>query len=48
VHQLIAAIQEFIHQHNHDSKPFVWTAHAEEILAKVSRARATLDKTPSV
>lgn len=48
VPQLIAAIEEFIQQHNHDSKPFVWTAQADAILAKVARARATLDKTPSV
>lgn len=48
VPQLIAAIEEFIQQHNHDSKPFVWTAQADAILAKVARARVTLDKTPSV
>src|ERR1700674_423301 len=48
VNQLIAAIQEFIQHHNQNSKPFVWTAQTETILAKVARARATLDKTPSV
>jgi len=48
VNQLIAAIQEFIQTHNQSSKPFVWTAQADAILAKVARARATLDKTPSV
>lgn len=48
VNQLIAAIQEFIRNHNENSKPFVWTAQTETILAKVARARATLDKTPSV
>jgi hypothetical protein len=48
VPQLIAAIDEFIQQHNHHSKPFVWTAKADTILAKVARARAALDKTPSV
>jgi transposase len=48
VKQLIAAIQEFIQHNNQDSQPFVWTAQAETILAKVARARATLDKTPSV
>jgi transposase len=47
VAQLIAAIQEFIDQHNSSSTPFVWTATAEDILAKVARARAALDKTPS-
>jgi transposase len=48
VTQLIAAIQEFIQHHNQNSRPFVWTAQAEAILAKVARARATLNKTPSV
>ena len=47
VEQLIAAIQEFIEQHNSSPEPFVWTAKADHILAKVARARATLDKTPS-
>jgi transposase len=48
VNQLIAAIQEFIQHHNQGSKAFVWTAQADAILAKVARARATLEKTPSV
>jgi transposase len=48
VPQLITAIEEFIAQHNHHAKPFVWTAKAEAILAKIARARVTLDKTPSV
>jgi transposase len=48
VNQLIVAIQEFIQHHNQNSKPFVWTAQTETILAKVARARAMLDKTPSV
>jgi transposase len=47
VEQLIAAIQEFIEQHNSSPEPFVWTAKADDILAKVARARATLNKTPS-
>lgn len=47
VAELIAAIQEFIEQHNASSTPFVWTAKADDILAKVARARETLDKTPS-
>jgi transposase len=46
--QLIAAIEEFIAQHNNSPNPFVWTAQADEILAKVARARDALDKTPSV
>ena len=42
VPDLIAAIQEYIDAHNNDPKPYVWTATAESILAKVARARATL------
>ncbi len=43
--ELRAAIQEYIDQHNAAPKPFVWTATANAILAKVSRARKALDKT---
>jgi transposase len=42
VPELIAAIQEYIDTHNNDPKPYVWTATAESILAKVARARTTL------
>ena len=48
VPQLIAAIVEYIEKHNTSPQPFVWTAKADEILAKVARAKATLQKTPSV
>jgi len=44
---LIEAIQGFIDNHNSDPKPVVWTAKAEDILAKVRRARAVLDKIAS-
>jgi transposase len=47
VEQLIAAIQSYIENHNSDPKPFVWTAKAEDILEKVGRARAVLDKIAS-
>lgn len=43
VPELVAAIQEYIDAHNNDPKPYVWTATAESILAKVARARATLN-----
>ena len=43
VPDLIAAIQEYIDAHNKDPKPYLWTATAESILAKVARARTTLD-----
>jgi transposase len=48
VEQLIQAIMDYIRQHNRSPKPFVWTAKADEILAKVQRARNVLDKLQSV
>jgi transposase len=42
VGDLIAAIEEFLRVHNEDPEPFVWTATAESILAKVRRGRVTL------
>jgi len=48
VPRLIDAITEFIDAHNADPRPFVWTAGVQEILDKVRRARATLDKMESV
>ena len=39
---LIAAIDSYIAEHNLDPKPFIWTAKAKDILAKVTRARAAL------
>jgi transposase len=47
VPELIEAIDAYIADHNRDPKPFVWTAKAEQILAKVKRARAVLDKMAS-
>jgi transposase len=48
VEQLTQAIMDYIQQHNRSPKPFVWTAKADEILAKVQRARNVLDKLQSV
>ena len=48
VRQLTEAITTFIDAHNADPKPFVWTARVKNILNKVRRARATLDKMGSV
>jgi len=48
VEQLIEAISEYIACHNQSSKPYVWTAKADEILAKVQRARKALEKIQSV
>jgi transposase len=42
VDDLIDAITEYLKVHNDDPKPFVWTATAESILAKVRRGRVTL------
>lgn len=42
VEELVAAVEDYLHQHNQSPKPFIWTAKATDILAKVSRARAAL------
>jgi len=42
VKELEDAIYKFIETHNANSKPFVWTKSATEILAKVGRAREAL------
>ena len=44
---LITAIREYIDHNNKNPKPFVWTAKAQDILAKIQRARAVLDKLSS-
>jgi transposase len=44
VPQLVDAIMGYIEGHNDDPKPIIWTKAADEILAKVGRARAKLDK----
>lgn len=47
VEQLIATIMDYIAQHNDNPQPFVWTAKADDIFAKVRRAREVLDKISS-
>jgi hypothetical protein len=47
VEQLEAAIEDSINRHNASPKSFVWTAKAEDILKKVRRARAALNKIPT-
>ena len=47
VPELIAAIDGYIAQHNQQPKPFVWTAKASDILAKVLRGRAALNTVQS-
>lgn len=36
------AIDLYVAQHNIEPKPFIWTASAKDILAKVTRAKAAL------
>ena len=47
VPNLIAVIDAYIAEHNENPRSFVWTAKAEDILAKVRRAREVLDKKAS-
>jgi transposase len=47
VRELETAIRSYIDDHNADPQTFTWTASAQRILEKVSRARAVLDKTSS-
>ena len=47
VGQLIDAIVAFIKEHNDNPRSYVWTAKADEILAKIERARKVLHKTPT-
>lgn len=44
VEELIMAIGDYIDKHNKNPKPFIWTAKAADILEKVKRAQAALDK----
>ena len=41
--ELQAAINRFIAEANHDSKPFVWTADPDKIIAAVNRGHQVLD-----
>jgi len=42
VNDLEQAIAKYIEHHNNNPKPFIWTARADDILAKVTRAKAAL------
>jgi transposase len=44
VPELVTAIEGYVSQHNENPKPFIWTAKAKDILEKVKRGRAALDK----
>ena len=43
VAELEQAIADYLHHHNQQPKPFIWTASASDILEKVKRGRATLE-----
>ncbi len=43
VKQLVQTIMDYIAEHNENPETFCWSAKAEDILAKVSRARDVLD-----
>ena len=45
---LIVAIGDYIDRHNDNPKPFIWTAKANDILEKVTRAQAVRNKRLSV
>jgi len=47
VPELEQAIYDYLDHHNLHPKPFIWTAKAADILEKVKRARAALDKVRS-
>jgi transposase len=48
VAELEGAINDYIAVHNAKPKPFIWTAKASDILAKVTRARGVLNKCTSI
>jgi transposase len=45
--ELIIAVESYIDRHNLNPKPFIWTASANDILQKVTRARKVLHITQS-
>jgi transposase len=47
VPDLIASIETYLEAHNADPRPYIWTATAESILAKIERARTKLTETAS-
>jgi transposase len=46
--ELIEALDGYVDNHNEEPKPFIWTAKAKDILAKVMRARTALNNRRSV
>lgn len=48
VRELETTLRDYIEHHNQNPKPFVWTAKASDILEKVKRAKAAMNKIASV
>ena len=48
VPDLIAAIRDYIDEHNENPLPYVWTAEADAIIEKVGRARLAANKSTTV
>ena len=48
VDELVQAMTEYLEERNLRPKPYVWKKKGEEILAKIQRARAALEKTNNV
>jgi hypothetical protein len=46
VAELTAAIDDYIAHNNADPKPFIWTKSAHDIILKVNRGPAALDRPP--
>ncbi|MGH7144510.1 MAG: IS630 family transposase [Planctomycetota bacterium] len=44
---LVETIMQYIEDHNNHPAPYVWTAKTEDILEKIRRARAVMDKMQS-
>jgi transposase len=44
VDDLVGAITEYVNAHNENPAPYIWTANATDILAKVKRARRAINK----
>jgi hypothetical protein len=40
--------RRYVEKHNQNPKPFIWTAKARDILAKVTRSRTRLNETQFV
>ena len=44
VNDLVTAIEDYLKVNNDNPQPFVWTATAEQILAKVARGRVAFQQ----